>query len=439
MLHALAALPRRLRWALRRWSPSADREFHDALFTAQRYDPFSFAYPGYITIRRFAELTERHLGGVRHAVDFGCGPGEITCELARRNPQISFTGVDHSEAAIARAREHKTTLALSNVDFVTADVSTFTPEAADIVLMYDSFHHLLDPAAFVRGLKPRVSRFLLIEPAGDWLGGWQKTLEFDWIPTAVDAMRERLVWQLNEPRGEAAASETADERGEPVEHRYTLGDLEAFFDGYGLDVRGTIAGIGEYPPDPYSALPLREEFGKIAADTMAAIEEVLVRHDLDLHAKHWVVHAERGAPHRRRTPRPVNPSAGSPDVRSEGPYDVEYVSYEGPSTANVSAVFPATVTLKNTGWRPWRSDDRAAPVLLSYHWLDTAGAMKVEDGRRTPLPRVLPPGESLTMTMTVEAPSRPGRYTLAIDLVEEGVSWFSRAGARMLKKPFTIR
>ena len=81
-------------------------------------------------------------------MDLGCGPGEITCELARRNPGISFVGVDHSDAAIARAREHQASLALTNIDFRTADVSTFTPESADIVLMYDSFHHLLDPRAF---------------------------------------------------------------------------------------------------------------------------------------------------------------------------------------------------------------------------------------------------------------------------------------------------
>src|SRR5215210_8453860 len=99
MFEKLGSLPRRLRWALHKWNPAADREFHDALFGVQRYDPFSFGYPGYITIRRFAELTELRLAGVRHAVDLGCGPGEITCELARRNPQISFTGVDHSEAA----------------------------------------------------------------------------------------------------------------------------------------------------------------------------------------------------------------------------------------------------------------------------------------------------------------------------------------------------
>jgi SAM-dependent methyltransferase len=439
MLHSLASLPRRIRWALHRWSPSADREFHDALFSTQRYDPFTFSYPGYLTIRRFAELTEPHLAGVSRAVDLGCGPGEITCELARRNPAISFTGIDHSQAAIARALEHKAHLGLSNVNFAAADVATFVPESVEAVLMYDSFHHLLDPAAFVRALKPRVAKFVLIEPAGDWLGGWQKTLDFDWIPSAVDAIRARLAWQMNEETSSAVSEPGADERGEPVEHRYTLGDLKEFFAGYGLEVRGTIAGIGEYPPNPYAALPLREEFGRIAADVIAQIEEVLVRQNLDLHAKHLVIVAERGAPHRLRSPRPVNPRADAPPTRSSGAYDVEYSNYEVPTTTRVGAVFPVTLTVKNAGWRPWRSDDPAGPVMVSYHWLDADGAMAIEDGRRSPLPRELSPGAAVTMTVSVEAPPQPGRYTLTIDLVEEGVSWFSRAGAPTLRQPVTVR
>jgi hypothetical protein len=32
-----------------------------------------------------------------------------------------------------------------------------------------------------------------------------------------------------------------------------------------------------------------------------------------------------------------------------------------------------------------------------------------------------------------------GDTTLAIDLVEEGATWFSRAGARLLKVDFTVR
>ena len=439
MLHALAALPRRIRWALRKWSSSADREFHDALFGVQRYDPFSFAYPGYVTIRRFADLTDPYLTGVRQAVDFGCGPGEITCELARRHPGIQFLGLDHSEAAIARAQEHQRRLALTNVTFSRQDISAYLPEAVDIVLMYDSFHHLLDPAGFVRSLSPTVARFLLVEPAGDWLGGSQKTLEFDWLLSAVDAIRARLVWQINaDDADDRAAVPVADERGEPVEHRYTIADLKRFFDGYGLEVRGTIAGIDRYPPDPYVAHPLREEVGRVAFDAVAALDELLRRRDLDLHARHWLVYAERGAPHRLRTPAPVNPRDAGASLPTQGEYDVEYVACEAPSAVAQGTAFPVALTIRNRGWRPWRSDDPRAPVFVSYHWLDAGGGMAVEDGVRTPLPRPLAPGETGALTCTVTAPPQPGRYTLAIDLVEEGVTWFSRAGAPMLRRTITI-
>ena len=161
MLHALASLPRRLRWKLHRWSAREDRAFHDALFSSQKYDPFTFAYPGYVTIRRFAELASRRLTGVRHALDLGCGPGEITCELARMHPDLQFTGIDHSDAAIARAREHIARLGLQNITFLTGDIAHHTTNTpADIVLMFDSFHHLLEPAAFVKGVP--VDRLLLV-------------------------------------------------------------------------------------------------------------------------------------------------------------------------------------------------------------------------------------------------------------------------------------
>ena len=436
----LGAIPRRLRWALHRWSPAADREFHDALFRAQRYNPFSYAYPGYITIRRFAALTEPHLQDVRHAVDLGCGPAEITCELARRNPGVTFFGVDHSEAAIARAREHKAALDLANIEFAVGDVATFEPERADIILMYDSFHHLVDPAGFVARLKPTVARFLLVEPSGDWLGGWQKALDFDWIPRAIDDIRARLAWQMNEAAPAASSSvPESEERGAAVEHRYPLAELKRFFDGYGLDVRGTVAGIGEYPPNPYATLPLREEFGRIAADVMADIDDVLLRHDVDLHAKHWVVYAERGAPHRLRSPRPINPRSGVPPAGTPGPYDVEYLSADAPGTASAGSTFHVDVAIKNRGWRPWQSDAIAGPVFASYHWLNANGDVSIHDGRRTPFPERLLPSASTTLKMTVDAPAKPGRYILAIDLVEEGVTWFSETGVKMLELPMNIR
>ncbi len=237
MLHQLGSLPRRLRWALQRWNAPADRAFHDALFASQRYDPFTFAYPGYVTIRRFADLAEARLGNARRAVDLGCGPGEITCEIARRRPDIQITGIDHSSAAIARAREHAARLELPNVTFEAADIAGWQPASpADLVMMFDAFHHVLDPAAFVRHLK--ADRFFLIEPGGDWLGGWARTIDLDWIPNALDVIRARIAWQLGATPARVAGTGPVTEAtarnahgGEPVEHRYTLDDLKQLLRG----------------------------------------------------------------------------------------------------------------------------------------------------------------------------------------------------------------
>jgi hypothetical protein len=49
------------------------------------------------------------------------------------------------------------------------------------------------------------------------------------------------------------------------------------------------------------------------------------------------------------------------------------------------------------------------------------------------------PGESLSLTVSVDAPGEPGRYILALDLVEEGVTWFSEAGAPMCEKAFNVQ
>ncbi len=462
MLTFLGSIPRRLRWALQRWSSAADREFHDTLFSSHRYDPFTFAYPGYITIRRFADLAAGHLDDVRHAIDLGCGPGEITCELARRYPDIAFTGVDHSAAAIARAGEHARALGLSNVRFDTADISTFSAQpAADIVLMFDSFHHLLDPGGFVRTWSRTTQRFFLIEPAGDWLGGMQRTLDLDWIVPAIDTIRSRIVWQIGEDKpgpgirdpgsdGEKAGlkacatntpatSQAATNTGEAVEHRYTLDDFKQFFDGFGLQVRGTIAGVESYPPDPYGRLALRDEIGKATYDTMVAVEDVLMRQNIDLHAKHWAIYAERGAPHVLRTPRPIHPRESEAGLRVQGPYDVEFVSYDGGRAAAPRTTLLATVTFRNKSWRSWDSRASGAPILLSYHWLDADGALAIDDGLRTPLPHAVAPGAVCEMTCRIDTPPRAGRYTLAVDLVEEGVTWFSRAGAPLLKVDFRVR
>ncbi len=45
----------------------------------------------------------------------------------------------------------------------------------------------------------------------------------------------------------------------------------------------------------------------------------------------------------------------------------------------------------------------------------------------------LPPGGETEMTLAVDRARTPAEYTLEIDLVHEGVTWFSERGARPLR------
>jgi len=67
-------LARHLNWSRRQWSAASDKAFHEELYRGDAYDPFSPAYPGSSTIRRFADLVQPHLPDRGCVVDFGCGP-----------------------------------------------------------------------------------------------------------------------------------------------------------------------------------------------------------------------------------------------------------------------------------------------------------------------------------------------------------------------------
>ena len=86
------------------------------------------------------------------------------------------------------------------------------------------------------------------------------------------------------------------------------------------------------------------------------------------------------------------------------------------------------LTIENRGAMTWPHEG-SAPVALAYHWFDAdTGEVIVRDGERTPLPSDVPPGGALTLRGTVWAPTRPGRYVLAWDVVQENVVWFSGRG-----------
>jgi len=430
---------RRARAAWQRWSPERDRAFHDALFASLQFDPFKYSYPGNMTIRRFADLSAPYVRTSRHVLDLGCGTGEITCELARRCPDTTFEGVDHSQAGVARATAHVQTLGLRNATFAVADVECYEPRGpVDLVMMFDAFHHLTNPAAFVRRLGKFSRRFLLVEPRGDWQGSWSRELDFDWLLRDLDKIRAHIAYATGEPAlATAQPAVSTPQVDEPVEHRYTVDDFERFFQGYGLEVRGTVAGLESYPPSPELDTPSHTRFGRLAYDLYAEVDDLLHERDLDLLAKHLVIYAEHGREVPRRV-RPTQPDNVDWSSSVRGPYDVTYLGYDGPRQARPDVDVLAEVTLRNESWRRLSSVHEKTPDFLSYHWLERDGAVLQFDGFRSALPRIAAPGEQLTVALKVRTPDRCGRYVLAVDLVREGITWYSDAGSPCLRVPFRV-
>ena len=430
----LLRIVRDLRWRWLNWSAASDKAFHDQLFAAQAYDPFSTSYPGYVTIRRFADLAAPWVTPGGTVLDLGCGPGEITCELARRFPATAFSGVDHSETAIEQARANAQRLGLTNIAFLAGDVRTHLPTGRlDLVTMFDSFHHLLDPVSFIGDLGARTDRFFLIEPAGNALGQWRDSHDFDWLASDLDEIREKLdrVFGDRPPTAPGAAAAPMPTEEAAVERRYTHDDFARFFAGFTLTVTGTSSGLISYPPSPSLQTQWRGVFGEQVYAIYKALDERLLAENRDLWSRHWAIAAVRGGPAQKaRTPvgGPIRPTMAA----AGGAYGVDYQSYVGPTTVAPDRQFEGVVRVANTGSTIWSSDDEP-PTNLSYRWLGADGTEVPTDQVRTRLPRPIAPGETLDLAIAVRSPATDGRYVLAVDLVREGVTWFSQRGVPPLR------
>jgi hypothetical protein len=64
------------------------------------------------------------------------------------------------------------------------------------------------------------------------------------------------------------------------------------------------------------------------------------------------------------------------------------------------------------------------PIEFYYRWLSTDGSPATVSSFRTPLPRALPPMESLSCAVLVATPERPGDYQFQLTLAQDGVGAF---------------
>ena len=92
------------------------------------------------------------------------------------------------------------------------------------------------------------------------------------------------------------------------------------------------------------------------------------------------------------------------------------------TSGEIRPVFAHVTNTDSVTWQ-WGFDQQPL-VRLGYHWRTTDGTRLPDDGRRSALPSTLHPGDASIVPVVVQAPVRPGRYVLEVDLVHEGVRWF---------------
>jgi hypothetical protein len=85
------------------------------------------------------------------------------------------------------------------------------------------------------------------------------------------------------------------------------------------------------------------------------------------------------------------------------------------------------VRVQNKGTETWPgSPPRMPQVMVCYRWLDQERKTVAEKGLQSPLTAALRPGDSQVVPVTVDAPDRPGRYILQLDLLHDGIAWFGQ-------------
>ncbi len=134
------------------------------------------------------------------------------------------------------------------------------------------------------------------------------------------------------------------------------------------------------------------------------------------------------------TPRTYTPLA-------DGGFRAELQVLDPPTRLRTNEQVTVRVLVKNVSDSRWLARERGnSPyqVSLGNHWLDREGKIVVNDDGRGPLLRDLNPGKLMEVLFTVNAPQLAGDYLLEMDMLQEGVSWFSSKGSSTVRVPVSV-
>ncbi len=134
-------------------------------------------------------------------------------------------------------------------------------------------------------------------------------------------------------------------------------------------------------------------------------------------------------------------------------YGATFLRHDTPSQMKTGATYNVNLTVRNSGSLIWHATPVAptptlspnggggqgrGQVRLGYRWSDANGNLLPIQDQRTSLPRDIPFGATVNLYANVTAPRVAGSYTLTLDMIDEGVTWFYEQGSTPLRVPVNI-
>ena len=117
-------------------------------------------------------------------------------------------------------------------------------------------------------------------------------------------------------------------------------------------------------------------------------------------------------------------------------FRVAYRAIDPPRQMGIHQLLSIEVEIKNTSTCDWDSTGQSG-LKLGNHWRDNADSVVSWLDGVAPLP-TLKSGSATTLTIAIRAPAAPGEYCLQLDLVEEGIAWFSERGVTPLTLKISV-
>lgn len=139
-------------------------------------------------------------------------------------------------------------------------------------------------------------------------------------------------------------------------------------------------------------------------------------------------------------PEPATPAARPrPERAEEVTYRVEWLDDQFPDHLVAGETITAMLTVRNSGALPWRWGG-GNPFRIGYHYYRNRRrlTMPADYDLRTDIPQDVNPGETIDLAVRIALPPEAGNYTLELDLVQEGVTWFKDQQSPVLTRWITV-